>query len=137
MMTPRNRRAALDLIEEAVHLLRRAPGSAFAWYYLGAIPFVLSVLYFWTDMSWSPDAGRDCAFGAAFVSLFFVWMKFCQALFADALRKQVSLDHDRQLTSGDMFRIFVQQAIIQPSKLFVLPVSFVITIPFGWACAFY
>src|ERR1043165_4750921 len=104
MMTSRNRRPALDLIEEAVHLLRRAPGSAFALYYIGAIPFVLSVLYFWTDMSWSPDARRNCAVGAASVSLFFVWMKFCQALFANELRRQVSLDRERSVTAGDMLR---------------------------------
>lgn len=130
-------RPALDLVEEAVHLLRRAPGSAFAWYYFGAVPFALSLLYFWTDMSWSADARRDCALGAAVVSCVFVWMKFCQAMFAQELRKQVSLDVNRQLTFSDMLRIFAQQTIFQPFKLFVLPLAFVITLPFGWVCAFY
>ena len=51
----------LDLFEEAVHLLRMAPAATLGWYSLGAVPFILALLYFWTDMSWSADARRDCA----------------------------------------------------------------------------
>ena len=42
---------ALELIEQAVHLLRCAP-AGFCWptgYYFGSLPFVLGLLYFWAD----------------------------------------------------------------------------------------
>jgi hypothetical protein len=45
----RRRRAGaptMDLIEEAVGLLREAPFSAHLAYYLGAIPFWIGLLYF-------------------------------------------------------------------------------------------
>ena len=44
-------RPAFDLIEEAFHAWRICPPVAFCWYYLGALPFVLALLYFWMDMS--------------------------------------------------------------------------------------
>ena len=42
---------ALELTEQAVALLRRSPFSAWAAYYLGTLPFLLGLLYFWGDMS--------------------------------------------------------------------------------------
>jgi hypothetical protein len=51
-------RPMLDLAEEAVHLLRSAPAHLFGWYLLGTLPFILGLLYFWTDMSWSAIASR-------------------------------------------------------------------------------
>ena len=35
------RRSAIRILEEAVHLLRGAPGHLFAYYYTGSLPFVL------------------------------------------------------------------------------------------------
>src|SRR5690348_1581919 len=53
-------RAALDLIEDAVHLLRTTPASVWIAYYAGAVPFVLGLLYFWADMSCGAYAARRC-----------------------------------------------------------------------------
>src|SRR5215472_666487 len=88
----------LDLLEEAVHLLRAAPLSVLGWYLAGAAPFVLVLLYFWTDMSWSADARRDCAIDALFVAIAFVWMKFCQAMFARGLGAQLKLEATSRMT---------------------------------------
>ena len=133
----RSGRTALDLLEDAVHLLRTAPSSALAWYCVGALPFLLVLLYFWADMSWSADARRDCAAKAMFVALGFVWMKFCQAQFARKLGAEVKLDPASELSIQSRLRALFQQAIIQPSKLFVLPVALVLMLPFAWMCAFY
>jgi Domain of unknown function (DUF4129) len=128
---------ALDLLEEAVHLLRTAPASALAWYGVGAMPFVLVLLYFWADMSWSADARRDCAVKAMFVALGFVWMKFCQAVFARRLGAQLKLEPAARMSIQSRLRVLFQQAILQPSKLFVLPIALLLTLPFAWICAFY
>ena len=75
-------RGAFDIVEEATHLLRTAPIATLAVYYLGAIPFVLGLLFFWADMSRSPLAPQHIS-GASFgLALLFFWMKFCQTLFA-------------------------------------------------------
>src|SRR6516164_4848417 len=47
-------KVSLELFEEAFHLVRSAPSVALASYYLGTLPFVLGLLWFWTDMSRSP-----------------------------------------------------------------------------------
>src|SRR5262245_7436263 len=83
-------RTAADMIEEAVHLLRTAPGGVLSTYDLVSLPFVLGLLFFWTDMSRNPLARQhvvECALG---VSVLFLWMKFWQALFARRLRARVA-----------------------------------------------
>ena len=47
----KHHQSAIRIIEEAVHLLRSAPGSLLAGYYIGSAPFVLGLMYFWADMS--------------------------------------------------------------------------------------
>src|SRR5438093_9140038 len=79
-------RDALDLIEEAIHALRTAPGGALAAYYFGSLPFVLGLLYFWADMSRSPFARQHVVEAALGVSLLFLWMKCWQVIFARLLR---------------------------------------------------
>ena len=43
-------KSALRIIEETVHLLRTGPGLLLSVYYLGSVPFVLGLLYFWADI---------------------------------------------------------------------------------------
>src|SRR5207253_1825772 len=83
-------KGAVELIEEAVHLLRRAPAASLALYYAGTLPFVLGLLYFWADMSRSPFAGQHLAEASLGVAGLFIWMKFCQAIFARRLRASMT-----------------------------------------------
>jgi hypothetical protein len=68
-------RGALDVIEEATHLLRLLPARLLASYYMGGVPFVLGFLYFWADMGQSAFAGERAAGSAFTLALLFVWMK--------------------------------------------------------------
>src|SRR5262249_41776946 len=65
-------RSGLDLIEEAMHLLRRAPASTLAVYYAGAIPFTIVFLYFWADMSRSPFAVDHLAEASLMMTVLFL-----------------------------------------------------------------
>lgn len=130
-------RSARDLVEEAVHQLRTAPAAALAAYYLGTLPFVLGALFFWADMSQSPTARRHVVEAALGVSLLFVWMKFCQALFARRLRAQLAGETRLPLGMKRGLRVLLLQAALQPTGLFVLPLAFVTVLPFPWVYAFY
>ncbi|MBV9463239.1 MAG: hypothetical protein JO317_03325, partial [Verrucomicrobiae bacterium] len=44
-------RGGLEILEEATHLLRTAPFSIVAAHAIGTIPFVLALLYYWSDMA--------------------------------------------------------------------------------------
>ncbi|HUA69305.1 MAG TPA: hypothetical protein VMA13_12215 [Candidatus Saccharimonadales bacterium] len=130
-------KAVFDLIEEAVHLLRTAPVATLAVYYLGAIPFVLGLLYFWTDMSRSPFAGQHLADSALGVAALFLWMKFWQVIFTRRLRAHIAVKPVPSWTVRCGGRVFLTQAFVQPTGLFVIPLSFIPVLPVAWVYAFY
>jgi len=133
----RQGKGSFDLIEEATHLLRTAPVATLAVYYLGAIPFVLGLLYFWADMSRSPFAGQHLVDSALGMAALFFWMKFWQVIFARRLRAHVASEPVPHWTVHRMGRVFLTQAIVQPSALFVVPLSLLPMLPAAWAYAFY
>ena len=138
-MKPRRQqgKGGFDLIEEATHRLRTAPVATLAVYYLGAIPFVLGLLYFWADMSRSPFAGQHLIDSALGMAGLFLWMKFWQVIFARRLRAHVAAEPAAHWTFRRWGRVVLTQACVQPSSLFVLPLSLIPALPFAWVYAFY
>ncbi len=128
---------ALDLVEEAVHLLRTAPAATLAVYYLGAIPFVLGLLFFWADMSRSPFASGHLADASLVMGLLFLWMKFWQAMFARRMRAQRAAQSAPPLRFRQAIRLLLTQTVWQSSGLFLIPLSIVPVLPFPWVYAFY
>lgn len=128
---------ALDLIEEAVQELRRTPAQLWLAYYAGTIPFALGLLYFWADMSYAARAAWHCATLALMLAVLFVWMKCCQTVFASGLRQRIAGDMPLPWTVRRMARVFLAQAVIQPSKLLVLPLAALTVLLFPWTQAFY
>jgi len=110
-------RRALDLIEEATHLLRTAAPATLAVYFLGTIPFVLGLLFFWADMSRSPLAPQHLAAGSLGMTALFFWMKFWQVSYARRLRAQAANEPLAPLAPRACARIFFHQAVIQPFGL--------------------
>jgi hypothetical protein len=133
----RDGEGALELIEQAVHLLRLSGARALGLYYLGAAPFVLGLLYFWVDMSRSSAAEDHCAPAALGTALLFFWMKTWQAIFVGQLKPQITGRPAPPLTGSRLFRVALVQTVLQPSGLFILPTALLITLPFGWVYAFY
>jgi len=130
-------KSAVELIEEALHLLRGVPGSTLAGYYIGALPFVLAALFFWSDMSRSALAEQRLAVGALGLSLLFFWMKAWQAMFAQELLARLSGEAVSPWTFSRFWGVLLVQGILQPSGLFLLTIAFGILFPFGWIYAFY
>jgi len=130
-------RPALDLIEEAIHLLRTAPGGVVASYFIGTLPFILGLLYFWADMSRSPYARQHVVEAALGVTLLFVWMKFWQTVFARQLRAFAAGETPPPLTARRCYRIAIGQAALQTTGLFLLPLAAIPALPLAWVYAFY
>src|SRR6185369_7973775 len=130
-------RGAIELIEEAVHLLRTSPATLFVSYYLGSLPHVIGFLYFWADMSRSAFAQSRCAVAALGLSALFLWMKGWQAVFASQLRARISVDAASRWSLSRVVRLAAGQTMLQPSGLFLLPIALIVAMPFGWAYAFY
>jgi len=130
-------KGALELLEQAVHLLRLAPAEVLGFYYIGTIPFALGFLYFWADMSRSAFAAQHCGRSAFVLVLLFAWMKAWQALFGAGLAGQIAGRSPAKSGIGRSFSVAATQMIYQPSGFFVLPLALLITVPFGWVFAFY
>ncbi len=71
-------RTAVELVEEALALLRRTP-SALAWHWLGAVPFWLGLLWYFTDMTHGALARQRCSFGALVVAVLYLWKRAAQS----------------------------------------------------------
>jgi len=131
------RRSAIRILEESVHLLRRAPGHLFAYYYTGSLPFILGLLYFWGDMSRNAYATDYIAIASLGMALLFVWMKFWQAIFAFRIRATIVNQPEYRLTWHRILTLVANQALIHASGFLVLPLAALVMLPFGWCYAFY
>ncbi len=65
----------IQLIEEAMYVLRVRSAKGLLLYYIGSLPFILGLLYFLSDMSRSAYAYQYCAAGSLVLAMLFVWMK--------------------------------------------------------------
>ena len=130
-------KGSIELIEEAFCLLRRAPGPALMFYFLGTMPFLLLLLYFWSDMARSPFAESNLIPGVIALTALFIWMKTAQALFAQRLLAHLCGEAPPRPTSRQLLRTATLQTIVQPIGLFLLPLSLALMVPFAWAYGFF
>lgn len=118
--------SAIELLEQAVNLLRAAPFSAVAAYLTGAVPFTLALLFFLNDMTRSPFASERIAVFSLVLAALYIWKNTWQAVFARALYQTLSPVRTRL----NVFRLILFQAALQP-------VGLVLMLPFPWFVAFF
>ena len=129
--------SAIQLIEEAVHLLRRASPSTLALYYLGAVPWVLGLLFFWAHATWFAPTPATVAWAALGLAGLFTLVKVAQVEFCARLWAQRLGQPPPQLGLRRAVRVAEEQLRLQPWGLPVLLFAAVISVPFGWLFAFY
>ena len=119
----------IDLIEEAIHLLRRAPIETYAFFLVGIAPFVLCFFQFCSEMSYSEFAGSSLPGFAVTLALSYLWMKALQYL---ACRQLVMVYTGELSNRGNFGRILkscIHQAAIHPIGLFAKPMAALASIP--------
>ncbi|MCE1225857.1 MAG: DUF4129 domain-containing protein [Geobacteraceae bacterium] len=124
---------AVELLEQATALLRQTPLDTLASYYLGTLPFMLVLLWFWADMSRSADADLRLAGGALALAILFIWMKVWQSRFSGRLLMQLGGAAELPPLTGSV----MVQGGLQPWGFIILPLAGLITLPFGWCYAFF
>src|SRR5262249_49164223 len=127
----------LELLEEAVHLLRMAPARVHLLYLVGTIPFLLAFLLFWIEMSRNVQAEDHLLEGSLGVALLFVWMKCWQSAAASELLAYCARATRAPWNWRRVGRLIYIQGAWQPTKLLVLPLAALLALPFAWTCAFY
>ena len=132
-------RGALDILEEALHVLRQASIGTILVRLAGDLPFTLGWLYFATDMTRNPFAAERLPGESLALTALFISKSFWQGLFMVRLHRQLSPDAviAQTTTAPGITRLLVMQACLQPWALLVLPVLSLATIPFAWGVAFF
>lgn len=133
-LTERN---TLDVLEQSFVLLRRTPSSTWALYFLGSVPFLFLILYFWTDMSYNPFAGTRAAPLALVLALAFLTMKVFHAFFSRSLLASLSSAQEERLGLSSFLKEFRSQAITQTVFILSLPATLLTMVPFAWQVAFF
>jgi hypothetical protein len=134
----RNQQELFTLVEEGTHLLRRAPASLWLVYYLGSIPFIMYLFYFWSDMSRSGFAEGRLLESSLILALLYAVMKIMQSWFCDGLMGLVQgrERRDRMPLRG-WLRLIASQMWVHATAPWVLVVSFITMLPLPWTYGFY
>lgn len=128
---------AMDLIESATQLLRTAPAGVLLSYYLGSIPCLLGLLFFWGDMSRGAFAHAHLIQASLSAALLFVWMKCWHTVFAAKLRAHLMHQPEAPWTVARVARLVLIQAAVQPFGLFLRPIAGQIVLPYVWTYGFF
>jgi hypothetical protein len=123
----RNERGAIDILEDAVRLLRYAPASAHVAYLAGAVPFIVALLFFWNDMTHSAFASEHLVTGSLVLALLYIWKNVWQAIFNVRLFRVLS---PASTQTGSLWRLIFMEAAVQP-------VGLLAPLPFPWLVAFF
>jgi len=125
---------AIEILEESIQLLRAAPSAAIAAYLIGAVPFFVGLLFFWSDMSRNPFAAERLPAESLALTALFIWKSVWQAVFAARLYGFQSMAAPRPLK---LTRLVAIQCTLQPLSLLAILVSGLVVLPFAWTVAFF
>jgi hypothetical protein len=128
---------AIELIEESVHLLRKAPVSTHLVYFLGAGSWVLGFLFFWAHTTWFAPSGARLAWSALGMVGLFIVLKVAQAEFCARLLAQRLGESPPVWSWRRAADLAAAQLSVQAWGVFAIPVAALITLPFGWVYGFY
>ena len=133
-----DRLTVFQIVEEATHLLRRSPVSAWLSFYIGTAPFVVYLFFFWSDMSRSASASQHLLESSLILALLYWWMKVWQAVYCERLMGIVEgREEYTPMRKRGWLRLFTSQAWIHASMPWILTLSAVAALPLAWTYAFY
>ncbi len=117
-------RGSIDLLEEAVNLLRAAPLETAVAYLLGAAPLTVAFLFFLADMNRSPYAFDHLPWASLGLAVLYLWKNSWQSVFMAKLYSRLSP------AEIDPWQAVLMQSTLQPLGL-ILP------LPLPWITAFF
>jgi hypothetical protein len=120
-------RSSIDILEEAVNLLRSSPLETILAYLIGAAPLTLAFLFFLADMNRSPYAFDHLPWASLALALLYVWKNSWQAIFMAKLYHHLSPSETEQ---NNLLQAILTQATWQP-------IGLLIPLPFPWITAFF
>jgi hypothetical protein len=127
----------IDLLEEAIHLLRRTSAITYAYYLLGATPFALLFLQLLADASYHRYLAEHLGDSALRLAVGYCWMKGFQALACQRLLASYSGEPIRRRGPLELLRLWSAQCAIQPWGILIKPMAFIAMVPSPFVDAFF
>lgn len=127
----------IDLLEEAFFILRNIQPVLLLSYLIGTVPFILGLLYFWTDMSRSPFAAAYVGQAAVGMTFLYIWMKCWHSVFASRLLSNLTGELLQSFSVLRTFRMIAAQLAVQPFSWILVPIFGITTIGLPWVQAFF
>ncbi len=130
-------KGALEIVEEAAFILKRNILTVLPLYYIGSLPFVLSFLYFWTDMGHNGYAEENIVFESLCLTCMFIWMKCWHAVYCRKVDSIIRLHSSPRYSFKQVLRMISTQSFFSGTAVIVFPLAIAAAVPFGWVYAFY
>jgi hypothetical protein len=127
----------VSLLEDAAHLLRRAPLDTLLCHWMGSVPLALALLVLWNDLTHPPVSDLACAAKSLVAALLLIWMNCWRGVYAGRLHRQLTGAAERPWDRRRIWRLVSNQAFLAATKLPMLPLSLAAVFPFAPTVAFY
>ncbi len=128
-------RDALDLVEEALTLLKGMPLASLASGFVGSLPFTFVLLLYLLNLVHNPRASEELAGYSASLTVLYIWLRIWQSVFAAELWQARSGDSVFGWTWKEWLAIARRHAVLSPISLVWLLLSAVLIFPFAWIYA--
>jgi hypothetical protein len=126
----------IEMLEEGLSLLRVGPVAAHAYYLAGVLPFLLLLLQFCCELSYTRFSQADLPGWALALACGYLWMKGLQAVSSQVLLAAVR-GQRFSVKFGDCLRLVCAQALIQPVGLLLRPACALLVLPSANTDAFF
>jgi hypothetical protein len=127
----------IDLLEEAIHLLRRTSAIMYAYYILGVTPFALLFFQLLADASYHRYLAEHLGDSVIRLALAYSWMKGFQALACQRLLASYSGEPVPRRGPLELLRLWSAQCAIQPWGILIKPMAFIALVPSPFVDAFF
>ncbi|HRQ89764.1 MAG TPA: hypothetical protein PLA50_13270, partial [Bacteroidia bacterium] len=131
----RQETGALQILEEAFHLVRSADIKAIWIFYLGAVPWSVGLLFFVADMGRSSFAQRDAGLAVGGMVVLWLWMKYTQARYCAMLWDRLSPGHLPNPRKMDRLRALAAYWLLEAFQIPLVVVGCFFAVPLGWVLA--
>jgi hypothetical protein len=127
----------IDLLEEAIHLLRRTSAITYAYYIVGVTPFALLFFQLLADASYHRYLAEHVSDSAIRLAIGYCWMKGFQAMACQHLLASYSGEPVRRRGPLELLKLWSAQCAIQPWGILIKPMAFIAMVPSPFVDAFF
>jgi len=127
----------VQILEDALQLLRRARSRTVLCHWIGSAPVALLFLRFWNDVTKPRTSGAAVLVEAFALAILLAWMNCWRAVFAGRLRRQLAGAADARWTARRVWNLIAAQSFLGATKLLAGPLALVITFPLEGVVSFY